>query len=109
MRTAKVPENFKFGLITPVFKGHGADPVKTDNYRDITVQTILCKVFEKILDKRLGKELERADVPSELQFAYRKKKTGNFTGKLHIAGNYFSQQRFGKNSICGFLGCKKMF
>ena len=49
LNTTQIPDNFKCGLITPVFKGHGGDPVSTDSYRDISVLSILCKVFEKIL------------------------------------------------------------
>ena len=108
VRTTKVPDSFKYGLITPVFKGHGADPAKTDNYRDITVQTILCKVFEKILDKRLGEELERADVPSELQFAYRKNR-GTLQANFILQEVISANRDLGKTVYVAFLDVRKCF
>ena len=70
LNTTEIPDNFKCGLVTPVFKGHGGDPASTDSYRDISILSILCKVFEKILVERLNIELLSNGIPSELQFAY---------------------------------------
>ena len=54
LETGIIPENFKCGLITPVFNGHGCDPTLTDCYRNISVLTVLCKLFEKLIVGRLS-------------------------------------------------------
>ena len=108
VHTTSIPDNFKYGLITPVFKGHGADPASTDSYRDITVQTMLCKVFEKILDRRLRDELRCANVPSDLQFAYRRDRgtlQANFILQEVIAAN----MDLGRAVYVAFLDVKKCF
>jgi hypothetical protein len=42
------PDEFKFALVTPLFKGKGS-PHDMNNYRGIAVLPPVCKVFEKIL------------------------------------------------------------
>ena len=59
LRTADIPRNFTLGMITPVYKGHGADPALVDNYRDISVLTLLCKIFEKILVNALTRNWKK--------------------------------------------------
>ena len=107
-RTTQIPENFKCGLITPVYKGHGGDPASLDSYRDISVLSTLCKVFEKILVARLGTELLRVGVPSELQFAYTKDRAtlqANFILQEMISAN----RDLGKTVYVAFLDVKKCF
>ena len=62
----------KEGLLIVTGDHHGdtADPASTDSYSDISVLSILCKVFEKILVERLNVELRNNGILSELQFAY---------------------------------------
>ena len=108
MDTASIPENFKFGLITPVYKGHGSDPAVTDSYRDISVLTILCKVFEKVLVPRLNDDLAKECIPSELQFAYHKRRStlqANFILQEVISYN----ENIGKTTYAAFLDVKKCF
>ena len=108
LRTAQIPENFKCGLITPVYKGHGGDPASMDSYRDISVLSTLCKVFEKILVSRLGTELLRTGVPSELQFAYTKDRAtlqANFILQEVISAN----RDLGSTVYVAFLDVKKCF
>ena len=103
-----IPETFKDGLITPVFKGHGCDPTLTDSYRDISVLSTLCKVFEKIMVKRIDKELEASNVPSEYQFAYTKERStlqANFILHEIISAN----RDLGRPVYIAFLDVKKCF
>ena len=96
--TTKIPDNFKCGLVTPVFKGHEGDPASTDSYRDISVLSILCKVFEKILVERLNVELLSNGIPSELQFAYCRNRStlqANF-----ILKDNFCKSRPGQGCLC---------
>ena len=108
LETGSIPENFKYGLITPVYKGHGCDPASTDSYRDISVLTVLCKLFEKLILRRLGEGLAEADVPSELQFAYQSNRStlqANFILQEVISVN----RDLGKPVYLAFLDVKKCF
>ncbi|MEW8545343.1 MAG: reverse transcriptase family protein, partial [Candidatus Thiodiazotropha sp.] len=68
LRTKSIPEAFKSGIITPVHK-KGKDPCKMDNYRGITVSSILGKLFETVILNRLEKL--NGD-QSQLQFGFTK-------------------------------------
>ena len=108
LSTTRIPDNFKCGLITPVFKGHGGDPASTDSYRDISVLSTLCKVFEKILVERLNAELLSIGIPSELQFAYCKNRStlqANFILQETISAN----RDLGRAVYVAFLDVRKCF
>lgn len=47
-----VPDEFKYAIVTPLYKGKG-DNCLVDSYRGISVLPPLAKVFERILSKRL--------------------------------------------------------
>lgn len=64
--TAVIPDNSKFGLASPVYKGYGSDPVATYSYSNITVLTKLRKVFEKLIVKRLIETFTDADLPNKI-------------------------------------------
>ena len=66
-----IPQCFKDGIIIPVFKGKGKDPLLTKNYRGITLTSVLAKVFEIILSQRITPMLEAAGIPQVTQTAYR--------------------------------------
>ena len=67
----RIPQCFKDGLIVPVFKGKGKDPLLTKNHRGITLTSVFAKVFEIILSYRITPLLEAAGVPQATQTAYR--------------------------------------
>lgn len=64
----KVPEVFKSGIINPIHK-KGKDPRHFENYRGITVSSILGKLFETVILNRLHQL--NAD-QSELQYGFTK-------------------------------------
>ena len=68
LTTKSVPEAFKSGIITPVHK-KGKDPRTMDNYRGITVSSMLGKLFETII---LNYLVELNSGQSELQFGFTK-------------------------------------
>ena len=55
-----IPQCFKDGVIIPVFKGKGKDPLQTKSYRGISLTSVLAKVFEIILSYRITPLLEAA-------------------------------------------------
>ena len=56
-----IPDIFKCGYITPVYKESGKDPLDKSNYRGITVASVLAKVLEFLILERLNK-LESASL-----------------------------------------------
>ena len=57
--------------IIPVLKGKGKDPFKPESYRGITL-SVISKLFEIILLRRLSPILEEVGVPDFAQTAYQK-------------------------------------
>ena len=67
-----IPDIFKCGSTTPVYKGCGKDPLDKSNYRGITVASVLAKVLEFLILERLNTVLLEAGVPHVNQTAYRR-------------------------------------
>ena len=68
-----IPVFMKMGLVVPVYKGGGKDPMKMDSYRGITIAPIISKVLEFLILGRLQDSLQMAGIPHINQTAYRKK------------------------------------
>ena len=68
----EIPKCFKHGIIIPVFKGKERDPLLKENYRGITLTSVLAKVLEITLMQRITPILDDADIQQNSQTAYRK-------------------------------------
>ena len=44
-----IPSTLKLGIITPVYKGGGKDPLSSDTYRGITLTPVIAKLLETLL------------------------------------------------------------
>ena len=66
----EVPVFLKMGIITPVYKGGGKDPLDTNNYRGVTVTSVFAKVLESLLLPRLQCHLANRGIPHTNQTAY---------------------------------------
>ena len=66
----QIPTTLNEGLIIPVHKGKGKDPFKPESYRGITLSSVISKLFEIILLRRLSPILEEVGVPDFAQTAY---------------------------------------
>lgn len=64
----RIPKEWEMGLIVPLFKK--GDSSDCNNYRGITLLSTVLKLFEKIIEKRLRKEIE--PTLSEAQSGFRK-------------------------------------
>lgn len=71
-RGGKVPEEWKIGMIRPIFKKGKANEV--GNYRGITLLDTGYKIYAEILRKRLEKEIEEKEVLDQTQMSFRKGK-----------------------------------
>ena len=67
-----VPEVLKRGVIVPVYKGGGKDPMRTDSYRGITLTSMVSKVLESLVLERLESVFVAAGLPHVNQSAYRR-------------------------------------
>ena len=67
-----IPDMFKYGSITPVYKGGGKDPLDKNSYRGITVTSALAKLLEYLILERLNIVLLESGVPHVNQTAYRR-------------------------------------
>ena len=67
----KYPESWAEGYLIPLFKANDrSDP---NNYRGITITASLGKLFNKILDTRLQKFLDKNRIIDESQIGFTKK------------------------------------
>lgn len=70
-----LPERWKEGIISPIFKKGDRDNVK--NYRGITLLNTAYKIYAMVLENRLNKELETKNIIPETQAGFRR---GRSTG-----------------------------
>ena len=68
-----VPEDFQISTIIPIPKGKNANLTDSDNYRGITVSSVLEKVFDLVV---LDKYSDRL-VTSDLQFGFKARRSTN--------------------------------
>ena len=66
----EVPVFLREGVILPVYKGKGKDPLLMENYRGITLSSVMVKLFEIILQQRLSPLFEDIGFPDISQTAY---------------------------------------
>ena len=67
-----LPPCLKLDVTIPVFKGKGRDPLNPDNYRGITLTSVISKSLELVLLSRLESVLMDKGFPHHGQTAYRK-------------------------------------
>ena len=65
-----VPASLKIGIITPVYKGGGKDPLDTNSHRGITITSVFAKVLESLLLSRLQCHFTEKGIPHLNQTAY---------------------------------------
>ena len=68
----EVPPSLLTGMICPIYKGKGKDPLSCHSYRGITITSVLMKVFEYTILNRLLPALQKFGHPSLTQTAYQK-------------------------------------
>ena len=67
-----VPSVLKSGVIVPVYKGGGKDPMDVHRYRGVALTSVVGKVLEFLILGRLQFVLLEAGIPHINQSAYRK-------------------------------------
>ncbi|KAL7634069.1 UNVERIFIED_CONTAM: hypothetical protein RMT77_015397 [Armadillidium vulgare] len=77
LSTSNFPSCWKRALIQPVPKK--GDPSQPSNYRPISLTSVLSKVFESILNRKIWKHLNTSNLISDRQYGFHKKRS---TGDL---------------------------
>lgn len=67
----RFPEQLKVAKVIPIYKGDG-DRREPRNYRPIALLPIMAKIYEKILNMRIVKYLEKHDIINSNQYGFRK-------------------------------------
>ena len=63
------PNILKIAKVIPLFKK--SDPLKTENYRPISILSYISKILEKLMHKRIYSFLQHYHVPLSVQFGFR--------------------------------------
>ena len=68
-----VPLSYRIGSIISIYKNNGKDKRDPSNYRGITLTSVLGKLLEKIILKRIESSIENQSItfPNNLQFGFR--------------------------------------
>ena len=67
-----IPDSLKTGIITPIYKGGGKDPLDTNSHRGITLTSVFSKILESLILSRLQCHFMEKDIPHLNQTAYRR-------------------------------------
>ena len=67
-----IPPSLKLGVIIPLYKGKGRDPLDPNSYRGITLTSVLSKCLEKIVLHRMEIPVKEAGFPHSSQTAYQR-------------------------------------
>ena len=71
IRKGTYPDSLKIAKVIPIFKK--GDQTSVNNYRPISILSVINKIFEKILYSRLIKFVDKSNILYKYQFGFRKK------------------------------------
>lgn len=100
------PQVFKRAVIHPVYKS--GDRGSINNYRPIAVLSVLSKILEKLINKRLVNFIEKYHIISDSQFGFREGKSTE-DAVLALTSKIVNLIDKKKKSLCIFLDLKKAF
>ena len=104
--TGIVPSELKIAKVLPFFKAH--DPFMLNNYRPISILPIISKIFERLVNKRITKFLNKFKLFNDYQISFR---DNHSTDSALAFLNYNITQAFDKKQITLgiFLDLSKAF
>ena len=106
LSSSTFPSCWKKALIQPVPKK--GDPSNPSNYRPIALTSILSKVFESIINKKIWKHLNSSNLISDRQYGFRKERsTGDLLSLL--SDSWSSSLRHFGESFAVALDISKAF
>ena len=105
MKLEAIPEVLKRGIIVPVYKGGGKDPMRTDSYTGITLTSVVSKVLEFLLLKRLEMVLMEVGLPHVNQSAYRR--AVSCSDDIFATQEVIARYLRGGSYTCACMTCRK--
>ena len=102
----QVPQDWTRGLIVPIYKD--GDKHIADNYRGITLLSVVGKLYTVILNKRLSRWCERNQILVDEQAGFREARSTS--DQLFILREaVLDRSRRNKDTYCCFLDIKKAY
>ena len=98
---SKFPERLSVGLITAVYKS--GDKSDMNNYRGITVGSMIVKLVAMMLDQRIATWAENHDVKAKGQAGF--SKDFRTTDNIFVLRTLIDQRQTRQNGRCGKLYC----
>ena len=106
LKLAAFPTLWKTGLITPVYKkGCKFD---MNNYRPISILSVISRIFERLLCRQLSAYLEDCDILSPMQHGFRAGRSCQ-TALISLTNRLFSNRGNGYYSAIASLDFSKAF
>ncbi len=68
LSTHCIPHIWKCARVTPLFKG--GDPTDVNNYRPISIISVVAKIFEKLISYQLSHYVTQANILSPYQSGF---------------------------------------
>ena len=107
LKTGIVPQEWCIGLIVPIFKKKGS-PDDPNNYRGITLLSVLGKLFTSCINVRLGNYLDARGIIGEEQAGFREGySTTDHIFVLNELINLYLEKK--KRLYCCFIDYQKAF
>ena len=103
-----VPENFRYGIQVPLYKGKNTCPLSTDNYRGITLLATFNKLFEVIIWGRIHEWWFSQIIVSDRQGAGRKGSSCVHTA-LTLQETIAKERESRKNVFVAYYDVSKAF
>ena len=100
------PDELKIANVLPLFKSD--DPMKFNNYRPVSLFSILSKIFEKAMYSRLVNFLEMHKIIYEKQFGFREKYS-TYMAHMILVDNLIKSLENGEYVLGVFLDFPKAF
>ena len=105
MQQGKFPDCLKIAKVIPLFKS--GDPYDLNNYRPISILTVISKVFERVVHNRIYRFLEKFDLLCESQFGYRCKRSA--VNAIASITEMLREKSSKSGTKCVFLDLSKAF
>jgi len=107
LQTRYFPSGWNLVMISPLFKSD--DPHDPNNYRGISLLSCLGKLFCSIVNEYLTVKVESAQLLTELQGGFRRKRGCREQSFLLLSTLLSAEKRRGKQAFCTFVDFKKAY
>ena len=101
------PKAFKEAIVKPIFKNKGS-PSECTNYRPISILSVLSKVFEKVVYRKIYSHLMEHSLLTEKQSGYREHHSTTYQ-LLYMTHNLYKSLDTGRDFKAIYLDISKYF